>query len=229
MHNDPNGLYAWETNAAFWDNYMGDASNYFHRDIVRPHVEELLEVKPGELILDIACGNGNFSQRLACQGASVVAFDFSPQMIQLAKQRRKDVLNHVAFHVCDATNYSQLLALQQQKPFDKAVSNMAIMDIANIEPLFAATSAMLREDGIFVFATHHPCFTFPSGDYFTSCTERGEAIAGQPVLQNYYHRSISDILNTAFAAGFILDGFFEVPFNEQKTPIVMTVRLRKKT
>ena len=36
-----NGLSAWEGNAEFWDNKMGDASNDFHRNLVRPHTEEL--------------------------------------------------------------------------------------------------------------------------------------------------------------------------------------------
>ena len=29
-------LRAWETNADFWDESMGDASNRFHREVVRP-------------------------------------------------------------------------------------------------------------------------------------------------------------------------------------------------
>ena len=81
-----NGLSAWEANAAFWDDYMGDESNYFHRDLVRPSVEKLLDVQEGDVVLDIACGNGNFSKRLAENGARVVAFDYSPKMIELAKR-----------------------------------------------------------------------------------------------------------------------------------------------
>ncbi len=57
-------------------------------------------------MLDIACGNGNFSQRMAKQGAQVVALYCSPQMIKLAIKHRNDVLNKVSFHVCDATNYN---------------------------------------------------------------------------------------------------------------------------
>ena len=67
---------------------MGDESNFFHRDMVRPHTEELLDAKPQELILDIACGNGNFSECLAGRGVQVVAIDYSPKMIELAKKRR---------------------------------------------------------------------------------------------------------------------------------------------
>lgn len=220
-------LNAWETNAEFWDNKMGDDSNSFHCEIVRPHTEELLNIKSYDLVLDIACGNGNFSKSLVDKGAQVVGFDFSTKMIELAKIRRADVLDKVIFKVCDATKYEQLMNLQQEKPFTKAVANMAIMDISDIEPLFKAVFDMLSENGIFVFATHHPCFTYPNKDYFTSCVHKGVAIEEQPVLQNYYHRSIQDIFNLAFKCGFIIDGFYEVPFHGEETSIIMIVRLKK--
>lgn len=105
---------------------------------------------------------------------------------------------------------------------------MAIMDISEISPLFEAIYDVLDKNGIFVFATHHPCFTYENEDYFTSCINKGVAIEGQPMLQNYYHRSISDILNVAFKTGFVLDGFFEIPFMGENKPIIMTIRLRRK-
>ena len=78
----------WEENAQFWDNAMGDESNEFHREVVRPKVTELLSPNPADYILDIACGNGNYSSYLAQRGASVVAFDYSKKMIELAKRRQ---------------------------------------------------------------------------------------------------------------------------------------------
>ena len=53
---------------------MGDKSNEFHREVVRPKVTELLSPNPADYILDIACGNGNYSSYLAQRGASIVAF-----------------------------------------------------------------------------------------------------------------------------------------------------------
>ena len=177
--------------------------------------------------MDIACGNGNFSKRLVENGANVVAFDYSPKMIEFAKKRRVNFLDKIYFSVCDATDYDELLKLKQERPFDKAVANMAIMDISEISPLMKAVYEMLASDGVFVFATHHPCFTYPNEDYFTACINRGEAVDGQPVLQNYYHRSMEDIFHEALDVGFCIDGFYEVPFKNQKTPIIMIVRLRK--
>ena len=91
---------------------MGDNSNAFHREIVRPHTEELLAIKRGDLVLDIACGNGNFSQRLAENGAQVVGFDYSERLIEHAKRRRAAYLDAISFHVCDATQYDASNSLQ---------------------------------------------------------------------------------------------------------------------
>jgi len=90
----------WEENAQFWDNAMGDESNEFHREVVRPKVTELLSPNPADYILDIACGNGNYSSYLAQRGASVVAFDYSKKMIELAKRRQKAL--RCLFPICTA-------------------------------------------------------------------------------------------------------------------------------
>lgn len=45
-------LSVWETNAAFWDACMGDDSNSFHREVVRPGVTELLSPQAGDVILE---------------------------------------------------------------------------------------------------------------------------------------------------------------------------------
>lgn len=220
-------LLAWQENAAFWDDNMGDNSNFFHCDIVRPKTDELMDIKPNDLVLDIACGNGNYSQWISDKGAKVVAIDFSPNMIELAKNRRAKSIDMIDFKVCDAADTNDLKSLKQTTPFTKAVANMAVMDIAIIEPLFKNVYELLDKKGCFVFSIHHPCFTFPNEDYFTCSPYKGVAIEGQPELQYYFHRPMEYIFNLAFYCGFIVDGFYEIPFEGEKEPIIMIVRLRK--
>jgi 2-polyprenyl-3-methyl-5-hydroxy-6-metoxy-1,4-benzoquinol methylase len=217
----------WEKNADYWDARMGDESNTFHREIVRPHTEELLDLRKGDRVLDIACGTGNFSERLAENGADVVAFDFSETMIGHAKRRRTAHSDKIEFHVCDATDFDRLICLKKDRAFDKAVANMAVMDIADIVPLFRAVSEMIKPGGIFVFSTHHPCFVKPEGKYLSSCIHEGEAIVGQPLKQFYFHRPLGEILRTGFAAGFVVDGFFEEPDNDKEFPVIVIVRMRR--
>ncbi len=47
---------------------------------------ELLDSKPGEHILDLGCGTGHLTQRIAATGAHVVGVDSSPDMIGQARQ-----------------------------------------------------------------------------------------------------------------------------------------------
>ena len=43
---------------------MGDG-NRFHLELVWPHSEPLLELSPGQRVLDVGCGNGLTCRRLA--------------------------------------------------------------------------------------------------------------------------------------------------------------------
>ena len=71
----------------------------------------------------------------------------------------------IEFCVADAES---ILTLKRNRLFTKAVSNMAIMDIRDIEPLFMAVYELLDENGIFVFATQHPCFVTLTEKYMTT-------------------------------------------------------------
>ena len=42
----------WDQNAEFWDYTMGDESNDFHRNVVRPKVTELLNPNSSDYILE---------------------------------------------------------------------------------------------------------------------------------------------------------------------------------
>jgi 2-polyprenyl-3-methyl-5-hydroxy-6-metoxy-1,4-benzoquinol methylase len=247
----------WDENAEYWDDYMGENSNQFHRELIRPNTEKLLDIKEDQTVLDIACGNGNFSRRLAELGAEVVAFDYSPKMIDRAKVRSKDYLHRIDFKVIDATNYDSLIELGGQK-FDSAVANMALMDIADVTPLIQALHELLKENGHFVFSITHPCFQTPNmrkvnetedkngeiitrksvqiSKYLTPEPYQAIGIKGQAVPNFMFHRSLSYYLNLFFRSGFVLDAAEEPSFNKEKEddkfdwyeiPPVIILRFRK--
>ena len=64
---------AWEENADVWDNRMGDEGNEFFNILCWPALASLLDLRPDSHILDIACGNGLTTCRLAELGPQVTA------------------------------------------------------------------------------------------------------------------------------------------------------------
>src|SRR6188474_2104117 len=118
----------WDANAEAWDARMGDEGGAMQRLLVAPAAERLLGPKAGELILDVACGNGVFSRLLARLGARVVACDFSAALIERARARSAAHADQISYQVLDATDEARLLALGAGR-FDGAVCNMALMDI----------------------------------------------------------------------------------------------------
>lgn len=227
----------WEELADNWDERMGESDNRYHREIIRPATLKLLDPQHGDYILDAACGNGNFSRYLADCGARVTAFDYSARMIEHAKERGKENLYDIDFHVADATDYNSLMQLRADKPFNKAVSNMAVMDIADIEPLFRAVYDLLTLGGIFVFSGVHPCFQTPNMkkvtetndytgkieyktgiityEYIKPYTHKTIVFANNDKQVLHYHRPLSMILDTCFGAGFVLDGMEEPVFERE--------------
>jgi 2-polyprenyl-3-methyl-5-hydroxy-6-metoxy-1,4-benzoquinol methylase len=224
---------AWDANAAFWDKKMGEG-NDFVNILQWPAILRLLNPQPGQHILDIATGNGLTARRLAACGAEVTAFDFSAELIKLAQARTASDLR-ITFYVLDATDGAALLnALQPSRPFDSALCNMALFDIANLEPLFRVLPKLLKPGGAFVFTLTHPAFNNAStmhiveemddegeiktlysvkiSRYMTPFQAHGLAIRGQPQAQIYFERPLQYYLNLGFQNGFVLDGFEECAF-----------------
>ena len=223
---------AWDHNAQFWDERMGEGNDFVEL-LIWPVSQTLLELRSGERVLDIACGNGLTSRRMAALGAEVIASDFSEQMIKCAKSRTVTGLNRIQYSVVDATNYDALLALGEGT-FDAALCNMALFDMAEIDPLMRALRRLIRPGGRFVFSIMHPCFNNPhmshvgeveehDGEfipiysvkvygYMSSTIKLGIGIRGQPVAHPYFHRPLSSLLGGGFKAGLILDALEERAF-----------------
>ena len=101
---------AWEALACWWDDATGEADE-FHRKLVIPATDRLLAVRPGERVLDVACGNGGYARHLAAQGAEVVALDASRQFVELARQRTTEWRERITYKHVDGTDRAALLAL----------------------------------------------------------------------------------------------------------------------
>ncbi len=233
------GRELWNRKARFWDALHGETGNEFHRRLVEPSVLQLLDLRAGESVLDLGCGNGALARRLAALGADVTAVDFSIEMINLARARGGGQCGSIKYLLCDATDESALLRLGQGC-FDAVTCTMTLMDIPTIMPLFNAAVRLLSNAGRFVFSTMHPAFNSNNpvfihekedrdgvvterysvklSEYLEVAPVKGAGAPGEPTPHYYYHRSLEDLLGAAFAAGFVLDGLLEPAFTSADAP-----------
>ncbi|MCI0476043.1 MAG: class I SAM-dependent methyltransferase [Anaerolineales bacterium] len=231
----------WNENAAFWDERGGNDGLPMQRALIAPITERLLDLKRDERVLEIACGNGAFTRRMAALGARVVACDFAETFIERAKARTIENADRIEYRVIDATDETALLALGAQS-FDAVVCAMGLMDMPEIDPLMRALSQLLKPRGRFVFSISHPCFNSTDGmkmvvergenrdgehvtvhaikisQYATPTTYKGIGIIGQPASQYYFHRPLNILFGACFRAGFVLDALEEPTFDANAQP-----------
>jgi SAM-dependent methyltransferase len=177
-------------------------------------------------VLDIGCGNGVFTRRLAQLGATVTGTDVSERFIERAAARLTSFDQRIDYQVLDATNETQLLALGENA-YDAVICSMVLMDVPFIEPLLRATPRLLTDHGRFVFAVPHPAFNNNSAeltsepergvvlrinDYLDVPAGKGEGMPDEPEPHWYFHRPLHELLGAFFAAGFVLDGIEEPRF-----------------
>lgn len=100
-------------------------------------VLELLAARPGERILDLGCGTGHLTQRIADAGAEVVGVDSSPDMIGQARQN----FPKLTFLLEDATE------LTLQGEFDAIFSNAALHWMLEAATVAERMAAALKPGG----------------------------------------------------------------------------------
>ncbi|KAK3316966.1 S-adenosyl-L-methionine-dependent methyltransferase [Apodospora peruviana] len=236
-------LATWEANASHWDQTMGRDGNKYWQVLQVPSLQRMLGDKlPGAEALELATGNGLGARWLAANGAaSVLATDGSNKMLQLAEKHISaeggDVISLAKLDVTSDEDFDGLVSASQPG-FDIILMNMAIMDVATLEPLARALPKLLAKDGVFYASVLHPVF-FTSGasrnvdlrdnpqtggldvtrtkiikDYLFVPPAMGVAHLDQPERQIYFHRPIHELFGTFFAAGLVMDAMEEPAFTE---------------
>jgi len=103
-------------------------------------VIELLAPTRGERILDLGCGTGDLSHRIAQSGAEPTGLDMSGPMI--AEARRK--YPHIPFLVGDGESF------RVEEPFDAVFSNAALHWMKQADRVAESVALALRPGGRFV-------------------------------------------------------------------------------
>ncbi|MEA5567286.1 class I SAM-dependent methyltransferase [Anabaena sp. UHCC 0399] len=189
-------------NAAFYENQHNFVWQY-GADLL-----QLLNPQPGELILDLGCGTGQLTEKIAQLGANIRGIDSAVTMIEKARQNYP----HLPFDVADARNFLV------EQPLDAVFSNAALHWIKPPETATRCIYQALKPGGRFVaeFGGKGNISAIITALYL-GLTANG--ISQPQILNPWYFPSIGEYVTILEAQGF--DVIYATLFN-RPTPLSET-------
>ncbi len=80
-----------DKSASDYDAWYTDKKGSFVDKVETELAFNMMEIKKGMKILDVGCGTGNFSVKLAKKGCSVTGIDVSDEMLSIARKKASDL------------------------------------------------------------------------------------------------------------------------------------------
>ena len=166
-----------------------------------PVFDRLCGAVDGLDVLDVGCGTGRHSLRLAARGARVVALDFSREM--LARARAKPGADGVEFREHDL---HETLPFEGGR-FDLAVSALVLDHVADLERAFAEARRVARR--AVVVTVMHPALMLRGvqARFTDPATGRETRPASRP-------NQISEYVAAALRAGLAIEAIEEHAVDE---------------
>lgn len=199
----------WDAVADWYDRLVGESGHDYHRNVIVPAALRMLDVRAGESVVDICCGQGVLIRPLLdAKIARYLGVDASSKLIDAARARH-GVNPAVKLQVADAC----VAGAWADGTSDAAVCLMAVHDVVDADGLFRSMAASLRPGGRAVLVLMHPCFRIPKRTHWgfdneqkiqfrrvdryataediVVTTHPGRAESGET---RFHHRSIGKIL-----------------------------------
>lgn len=200
--------------------------NIYNAHYDRPSLMSLISGNEFERCLDMGCGPGAYIDSLKLVCRNIVGIDQSEEFIKILSEKFPSVKSY-----CHDLNQD---LIEADDTFDLVISPLAIHYIKDLTKLFSEVNRVMKKDGVFAFSTHHPIVDFQdsnSGDYFEceKLTQDWNTLGDKTTEVTFYRRSMSEILNSLFQSGFVVDGFSEGKVDECVKEISEKIYLKLKT
>lgn len=154
---------SWSGVADWYDDLIKNPKGNYQSDLILPNLVRLMDIKKGEKVLDLACGQGFFSFEFAKIGGETVGVDISKELIELAKQKQTSDNKHsTAKSKLDfVVGPADKLDFITDKSIDKIVIVLAIQNIENLNGVVKECARILKGGAKLFIVMNHPVFRIP--------------------------------------------------------------------
>lgn len=146
----------WEANAENWTRFVRAGYDVYRDKLNTPAFLAILPDVRGLHGLDIGCGEGGNTRKLARLGAHMKAIDVAPTFIRHAQSTEGAAPLGILYKVADGMELPFATGT-----FDFATAFMSLMDMPDHGRALQEAERVLRPGGFFQFSIIHPCFAPP--------------------------------------------------------------------
>lgn len=189
-------------------------------------------------VLDIGCGNGDFTKKFTDYGAEITGIDKSKQWIDICQQRHNDIEN-LNFKISDGANLKEF----KDHSLDIVTLNMVLLSVEtkqDIEKIFREISRVLNQSGDFLFSDVHPsCIMserlptrkqsyskdfsyFKDGDAYTT---EVSLVKGDSISFTNKHWTLETYTDLLKQANLYIQKIIEPTYNEEAPDILKSYKI----
>lgn len=198
----------WNELADWW---LMEADDPAYREEVVPLFLEVFQPSPGQVLLDLGCGDGRMQHLVAARGTMAVGVDINADLARIASLGHPVFLHRLPDLTC-----------VRDAAVDGAYVVLALEHFEDSPRFFAETARVTRPGGSLAAVINHPVYTAPHsgpvldptdgelfwrfGDYLNPGRTRDPA--GDRSVE-FIHRPIGTLLTQAATAGWSLEQVLE--------------------
>lgn len=138
----------WGEVSEWYGALVGKKGHLYHQSVIWPKLLPLLDLKKGDSLLDLGCGEGVFLEAIP-KGVSYQGIDLSQELIAKAHARGN------AFTVGDICQPFKLGS------FTHVVAILSLQNVPKADLAIANAANNLKKGGSFTVVLNHPCFRIP--------------------------------------------------------------------
>lgn len=145
---------SWQKVSRWYNESLGQTGDYFHRKIVVPKVILMMNLKPGDNVLDLGCGQGILARHLP-KYVGYCGVDLSAGLLSFAKKH--DINEEHQYIKADIAKPLNL----GNRQFSHTAIVLALQNVNQPQVVINNASKYLKAAGQIAIVINHPCFRIP--------------------------------------------------------------------
>lgn len=198
-------------------------------DAVSPMLPENSDIQA----LDLGCGDGWLTEKLAARFAKVTGLDSSPALVEYARK------NNPSAEYVEADALDTKL---EEKQFNLIIASLIVHDFPDLTAIYKEIKRLLKPGGQLIMIELNQYYAYPVGSWRRNWLERIFRLTPSIKLKNYgewtrkkdrlfrwwhgssYFYSLPEMINAALATGLTLNNISDTVPSKDGNPLDITYR-----